>query len=92
MNASVPIIAGGGWKKTRKEKIKVKAWGFFLTFVLFLGIGFSCFDQLGVFVFLPAAIMLLIYTILFFLEKPSTVEMPSEKGGHDLRKLYGLIW
>jgi hypothetical protein len=87
MNAFAQIIAGGGWKKIRKERIKVKAWCFFLTFVLLAGIGTSYFDQFGCLVFLLAAVPLLIAVVLFFREMPVEVDWPAERGEDDPRKL-----
>jgi hypothetical protein len=89
MKISAQIIAGGGWKKTRGQKIKVKFWSFFLFFVLLAGIGFSYIGEFGVVALLPAGVPLMISIVLFFREKPSEVEWPDEHGSHDPRKLYG---
>jgi hypothetical protein len=82
------IISGGGWKGTRVERIRVKAWS-----TLFIAIGLGCMSILSIgsvwfYACIPAVICLLASVVLFIREQPLEFESFSDRVGADPGKLY----
>ncbi len=89
MNTTSPIVAGGGWKRTRVERVKVKAW-----IALFAAIGLGSVAVVGaesawVYACVPGGLSLLLSVVLFVRERPREFGFPYERAGHDPRNLYG---
>ena len=82
----LPIVCGGGWKQCHRENVKVKAW--ISLFAAILPGGVAVGADLS-WLYIPAAIGLVIALVLFVREKPRPIEMPDVQEGGDLRKLYG---
>lgn len=87
MNSFSQIVAGGGWKGTRVEKVKVKAWSTLFGAVLLGTISALGADSIWFYAFVPAGLAFLIAMILFLRERPRAIEFPSGRAGSDPRKL-----
>jgi hypothetical protein len=82
------IVSGGGWKGTRVERIRVKAWS-----TLFIAIGLGCMSILSIgsvwlYASIPAVISLIVSVVLFIREQPKAFESFSGRVGADPGKLY----
>jgi hypothetical protein len=88
MSARSQIVCGGGWKGTRIERVKVKAW-----ISLFAAVGLGCISLVGAesvwfYACIPGGLGLLISVVLFIREGPREFEFPGDPAGGDLRNLY----
>jgi hypothetical protein len=89
MNAISQIVSGGGWKSTRVERVKIKAW-----IAFFVAIAFGCLTMLSIgsfwfYAYIPAGLSLIVSVVLFIRERPLEFESFSERAGEDPGKLYG---
>ena len=89
MKTKYQIVAGGGWKGTRVERIRVKAW-----IALFFALGLGCLSVLFIgsvlfYACIPAAVSLIVSVVLFIREQPLEFESFSHPVGTDPGKLYG---
>jgi hypothetical protein len=83
------IVAGGGWKGTLVERVKVKAW-----IALFGAIGLGSISVLAVhsiwfYSCIPAGVSFLTSLVLFVRERPREIEFPWHRAEYDPRNLYG---
>ncbi|SRR5260221_147804 len=89
MESISQIVAGGGWKETRVERVKVKAW-----IALFGAIGLASLsilasDSIWLYACIPAGVSFLTSLALFVRERPREIQFPWGRVGHDLRNLHG---
>lgn len=85
---SSQIVAGGGWKYTRVERIKVKAWMMLSVAILLCGVAIVGSDSFWFYASVPAGLSLVISLFLFVREKPREVSIPRQLVGGNLRNLY----
>ena len=85
MNA---IISGGGWKRTKRQKIRFKAWLSLLAAIILCGVAWTFYSDFSFYAFAPSVLVASISLALFIWEKPLDVEMPVERTGCDPGKLY----
>lgn len=88
MGANSQIVAGGGWKGTRVERVEVKAWAALVGAIGLGGISQLAVDSIGFYAYIPAGASLLTSLVLFVRERPRGVELPGDPAGHDLWNLY----
>ena len=89
MSPIFQIVSGGGWKLTRIQRVKLKAW-----ITLFTAIGLGCVSIVGAesicfYACIAGGLALFMSVVLFIRERPREFEFSSGRAGHDLRKLYG---
>ena len=90
MSAISNIVCGGGWKGTRSERVKVKAWILLLAAIALGGISLATNQPVWTFAAgTLAALTLTASAVLFVRERPRVFKFPWGHAGHDLRKLYG---
>jgi hypothetical protein len=83
------IVAGGGWKGSRIDRIKVKAWIALIVAILLGSISLLDLESVLFFGWIPALASLVASVILFILEQPVKIESLSGSVGADPRKFYG---
>ena len=90
MSAISQIVSGGGWKGTRSERVKVKAWAALFTAIALGSISLTASDLVWMMcAAVPAGFSVLTCIVLFIRERPREFHFPWGRAGHDLRKLYG---
>lgn len=87
MNTPSPIVSGGGWKNTRAENIKVKAWVTLFLAILLGSIAIVGSDSFWLYACIPAGISLFLSILFFFREKPHSIPFPQDRLDTDPRKL-----
>jgi hypothetical protein len=88
MKTSSQIVAGGGWRGTRLDRVKVKAC-IALVMAMILGVvSVSSIGTILFYAFIPAVVSLTVATILFVREVPIEFESLTGRVGTDPRKLY----
>ncbi len=92
MKSISQIVAGGGWRGTRVDRIKVKAWSALVLAMIFGGVSIVSIGSVLFYAFVPAMITLIASLILFVRERPVEIESPSGRVGDDRRNLYGRNW
>ena len=92
MSAVSQIVDGGGWKGTRVEMIKVKAWAALVSAIVLGGVAVTEPDSFWVYASIPAGLGFLLFLILLIWEKPRAITIPRGSVGGDPRKLYGMKW
>src|SRR5207248_1273811 len=84
------IVCGGGWKGTRPERIKVKAWATLSTAIALGTISLTAGDPVWMIgTAVPAGFSFLTSIVLFIRERPREFRFPWGRADHDLRNLYG---
>lgn len=89
MKAKSQIVAGGGWRGTRLDRIKVKAWIALILAMFFGGVSILSIGSVLFYACIPAAVSLTVSVVLFIREQPIEIESLSGRVGSDPRKLYG---
>jgi hypothetical protein len=90
MSTISEIVCGGGWKGTRSERVRVKAWIALLAAIASGGAAAIATEPVWVICAgITAGLSLLASVVLFIRERPRVVEFPSGRAGHDPRNLYG---
>ncbi len=89
MKSILQIVAGGGWRGTRVDRIKVKAWSALFMAMIFGGVSTVSIDTVLFYAFVPAVIALITSLVLFVRERPVEIESLSGRVGDDPRNLYG---
>ena len=83
------IVCGGGWKGTRSEKVKIKAWLALFNAIVLAGISVTASSAIWIIcAAVLAGLTFLIATMFFTREKPRDLQFPHRRAGHDPRKLY----
>jgi hypothetical protein len=89
MKTTSHIVAGGGWRGTRLDRVRVKAC-IALIMAMILGVvSVSSIGTILVYAFIPAVGSLIVAIILFIREVPIEIESLTGRVGTDPRKLYG---
>lgn len=83
------IVAGGGWRGTRRDQIKVKAWVALILAMACGGVSILSIGSVFFYACIPAVVSLTVSVVLFIREQPVTIESFSGRVGADPRKLYG---
>ena len=90
MKAISQIVANGGWKDAKTEKVKVKAWLALYAAIVLGSISLFGIGSAWVYAYVPAVLSLLMSVLLFVLEKPRYFEWTVHQDEYDLRNLYGV--
>lgn len=83
------IVAGGGWRGTRIDRIKVKACVALIMAMILVVLSLSSIGTIFVYAFIPAVGSLVVSIILFIREVPIEIESLTGRVETDPRKLYG---
>ena len=90
MSAISKIVSGGGWKDTRSERVKVKAWAALFMAIALGSLSLTASDLVWMmFAAVPAGFSVLTCIVLFTRERPREFHFPWGRAGHDPRNLYG---
>ena len=89
MKTTSHIVAGGGWRGTRLNRVKVKACIALMIAIILLIVSVSSIGTVLVYGFIPAVISFIVSLVLFIREQPIEVESLTGRVGTDPRKLYG---
>src|ERR1043166_1014309 len=89
MTAKSQIVAGGGWRGTRSERVKVKAWSTFFGAIGLAVLALLAGDSISPYSWIPAGLSFLTSLFFFVHERPRELWFPSGHARHDLRNLYG---
>jgi len=89
MTAVSRIVAGGGWKDVRIERVRVKAWTALFGAIGLASIAMQTGESFRVFAFILAALGFLTSVVFFVRERPRELQFSWGRGDHDLRNLYG---
>jgi len=85
------IVAGGGWKGTRLDRIRVKACITLIVAIILVGVSISSMGSILIYACIPAVVSLIASVVLFIREQPVEIESLSGRVGADPRKLYGRL-
>jgi hypothetical protein len=83
------IVAGGGWRGTRLDRVKVKACIALTLAIILLIVSVASIGTVLFYASIPAVISLIVSVVLFIRERPVEVESLTGRAGTDPRKLYG---
>lgn len=89
MKTASQIVAGGGWRGTRLDRIKIKACIALIIAIVFLIVSVSSIGTFLFYAFIPAVISLIVSVVLFISEQSIEVESLTGRVVTDPRKLYG---
>ena len=89
MKTTSHIVAGGGWRGIRLDRVKVKACIALIIAIVSLIVSVSSIGTVLFYAFIPAVISLIVSVVLFIREQPIEVESLTGRVGTDPRKLYG---
>jgi len=89
MKTTSQIVAGGGWRGTRLDGVRVKACIALLMTMILVVVSVSSIGTVLVYAFIPAVGSLILSIILFIREVPIEIESLKGRVGTDPRKLYG---
>lgn len=89
MKTRSQIVAGGGWRGTRLDRIKVKACIALIVAIVLVGVSISSMGSILLYACIPAVVCLIASVVLFIRERPVEIESLSGRVGADPRKLYG---
>jgi hypothetical protein len=83
------IVASGGWRGTRLDRVKVKACVALIMAMILVVVSVSSIGTILVYAFIPAVGSLIVSIILFIREVPIEIESLTGRVGTDPSKLYG---
>ena len=82
------IVAGGGWRRTRLDRVKVKACIALLVAMILGGVSIVSMGSVLFFACIPAVVSLIVSVVLFIRERSIEIESLTGRVGTDPKKLY----